>query len=113
MGEVIKKGQEQEPNKQHCSPSDTSPTYSTPKQRSGLPSPGEYLMLHPLQCNRCAQTKKYGPNERTDQNSEKELSDDDIANLSDAEFKTLIIRILTEIIVYIYKIKEKLKAMQK
>ena len=27
-------------------------------QQSGLPHPGEYLMLHPLQCNRCMETKK-------------------------------------------------------
>ena len=37
---------------------------------------------------------------------EKELSDEEIANLSDAEFKTLIIRMLTEMIVYGHKIKE-------
>ena len=37
---------------------------------------------------------------------EKELSDEEIANLSDAEFKTLVIRMLTEMIVYGHKIKE-------
>ena len=31
---------------------------------------------------------------------EKELSNEEIANLSDAEFKTLVIRILTEMIEY-------------
>ena len=31
---------------------------------------------------------------------EKELSNEEIANLSDVEFKTLVIRMLTEIIVY-------------
>ena len=41
----------------------------------------------PLQCNRGAKTKTYGPNERTE-TPEKELSDKEIANLSDAEFKT-------------------------
>ena len=52
--------------------------------------------------------KKHGPNERTDQSSRKkvQLSDREIANLSDAEFKTLVIRILTEIIEYGHKIKE-------
>ena len=68
--------------------------------------PSEYLSLHPLQCNRCAQTKKYGLNERTDQNSEKELSDDDIANLSDAEFKTLVSEMLREMTEYSHKIKK-------
>ena len=42
---------------------------------------------------------------------EKELNDKEIANLSDAEFKTLIIRILTEMIKCRYKIEEE-KAMQ-
>ena len=34
-----------------------------------------------------------------------ELSDEEIANLSDAEFKTLVIRMLTEMTVYSCKIK--------
>ena len=37
---------------------------------------------------------------------EKELSDEEIANLSDAEFKTLVIRMLTEIVEYGHKIEE-------
>ena len=37
---------------------------------------------------------------------EKELSNKEIANLSDAEFKTLVIRMLTEIIEYRCKIEE-------
>ena len=37
---------------------------------------------------------------------EKELSDEEIDYLSDAEFKTLVIRMLTEIIEYGCKIKE-------
>ena len=39
---------------------------------------------------------------------EKELSDEEIANLSDAELKTLVIRMLTEI-EYGHKIKEEVK----
>ena len=42
---------------------------------------------------------------------EKELSDE-IANLSDAEFETLVIRMLTEMVEYSHKIEEKVKAMQ-
>ena len=34
---------------------------------------------------------------------EKELSDEEIANLSDAEFKTLVIRMLTEMVEYGHK----------
>ena len=41
-----------------------------------------------------------------------ELSNKEMANLLDAEFKTLVIRMLTEIIEYGHKIEEKVKAMQ-
>ena len=48
--------------------------------------------------------------------SEEELSDlsapEEIANLSDAEFKTLVIRMLTEIIEYGHKIKGEVKAIR-
>ena len=43
---------------------------------------------------------------------EKELSDEEIANLSDAEFKTLVIRMLTEMVECGRKIEEEVKAMQ-
>ena len=41
-----------------------------------------------------------------------QLSDEEIANLSEAEFKTLIIRMLTEMVEYGHKIEEKVKAMK-
>ena len=41
-----------------------------------------------------------------------QLSDKEIANLSDAEFKTLVITILTELVEYDRKIEEKMKGMQ-
>ena len=41
-----------------------------------------------------------------------ELSDEEIANISDAEFKTLVIRMVTEIVEYGCKIEEKVKAMK-
>ena len=41
-----------------------------------------------------------------------ELSDEEIANLSDVEFKTLVIKMLTDMIEYGYKLEEKVKAMQ-
>ena len=41
----------------------------------------------------------------------KELSDEEIGNLSDAKCKTLVIRMLTEMIEYGHKIKE-VKAIQ-
>ena len=40
-----------------------------------------------------------------------ELSDEEIANLSDAEFKTLAIRMLTEMVEYGCKIEEKVQGM--
>ena len=43
---------------------------------------------------------------------EEELSDEEIANLSDAEFKTLVIRMLTETIELSHKMKEQMKATQ-
>ena len=42
---------------------------------------------------------------------EKQRSDKEIANLSNAEFKTLVIRMLTEMVEYGHKIEEKVKAM--
>ena len=41
-----------------------------------------------------------------------ELSNEEIANLSDAQFKTMVIRMLTEIVEYGCKIEEEGKAMQ-
>ena len=40
-----------------------------------------------------------------------ELSDEERDNLSDAEFKTLVIRMLTEMVEYGHKLDEKMKAM--
>ena len=44
---------------------------------------------------------------------EKELSNREIANLSDAEFKTLIIRVLTEMIELGHKMEEQMKGIQR
>ena len=41
-----------------------------------------------------------------------QLRDEKIANLSDAQFKTLVIRVLTEMVEYGRKIEEKVKAMK-
>ena len=42
----------------------------------------------------------------------KQLSDEEIANISDAHLKTLVIRMLTELVEYHHKIEEKVKAMK-
>ena len=39
-------------------------------------------------------------------------SDEEIANLSDAQFKTLVIKMLTELVEYGHKLEEKMKAMK-
>ena len=79
-----------------------------------MPRPVEYLRLRPLLCKRHTKTKNYGPNERTDQSSRKkiQLSYEERANLSDAEFKTLVISMLTEMVEYGCKIEEKMKALK-
>ena len=41
-----------------------------------------------------------------------EWNDEEIANLSYAEFKTLVIRMLTEMVEHGHKMEEKVKAMQ-
>ena len=40
-----------------------------------------------------------------------QLSNEEIANLSDAQFKTLVIRMLTELVEFGRKLDEKMKAM--
>ena len=41
-----------------------------------------------------------------------QLSNKERANLSDAQFKTLVIRMLTELVEYGHKLDEKMKAMK-
>ena len=41
-----------------------------------------------------------------------QLSDEEVANLSDAEFKTLVIRMFTEMVEFSCKMKKEMKAMQ-
>ena len=41
-----------------------------------------------------------------------ELSNEEIANISDEELKTLVIRMLTEMVGFGHKMEEKVKAMQ-
>ena len=43
---------------------------------------------------------------------EEELNETEIANLSDAEFKTLVIRMLRKLLEYSKKIKEEIKVTQ-
>ena len=74
-------------------------------QWPGLPHTGEYLMLCPLQVpwdkKNMAQMK-----EQIKTPEKIQLSDEEIANLSNAEFKTLVIRVLRELIEPSLKMKE-------
>ena len=40
-----------------------------------------------------------------------QLSEEEIANLSDAQFKTLVIKTLTELVEFVWKLDEKMKPM--
>ena len=80
-----------------------SPTDSATMQQRELPYPRRYVRLHLLPYNGCTETKKYGPIKEQIKTPEKELSDEDIDNLSDAELKTLVIRMLTEMGEYVTK----------
>ena len=97
--------------------SDPFPTYRATTQPSGLPGPGKYLRLLlryyyvttyyvtavPRQRNVVQMKEQI-------EIPEKELSNKEMAKLSDAEFKTLVIRMLTEMVKYGHKIEEKVKA---
>ena len=80
-----------------------------------LPHPGEHLRLRPLLQNRHAETSPPNTAQMKEQIKAPEkikLSDEEIANLSDACFKTLVIRMLTEMVEYGCKMEEKVKAMK-
>ena len=95
-------------SKHHCSLSDPSPTYSITTQQGGFPHPGEHLRLCPLLHNKRAETKKMAQMKELIKAPEKiQLSDEEIANLSDAEFKTLVIRMLAELVESGCKLDEK------
>ena len=65
---------------------------------------GSSPLLH-----RHTQTKKM--DQMKEQIKAPEISSEQIANLSDAQFKTLVIRMLTELVEFGRKLDEKMKAM--
>ena len=79
-----------------------------------MPHRGEYIRPRSLLHNRCTEgKKKNGPKKEQIKAPEKiQLSDEEIANVSDAQFKTLIITMLTELVEYGHKIEGKVKAMK-
>ena len=76
-----------------------------------MPCSGEYLRLLPLLHSPYVEKKNMAQMEQI-KAPKIELSDEEIANLSDAQFKTLVIRMLTEMVEYGHKTEEKVKAIQ-
>ena len=77
-----------------------------------MPHPGEYLRLLPLNITGVLRQRNMTQMKKQIKAPEKiQLSDEEITNLSDAEFKTLEIRMLTEMVEYGCKMEEKVKAM--
>ena len=76
-----------------------------------------HMKALPLSTNRYAETKKK-EKEKTQMKEETkapekiQLSNEEITNLSHAQFKTLVIRVLTEMVEYGCKIEGKVKAMK-
>ena len=60
--------------------------------------PTEYLRLHPLHVTGALRQRNMAQIKAQIKAPEKELSNEEITNLSDAEFKTLVIRMLTEMV---------------
>ena len=79
-----------------------------------MPHPGEHLRLHPLLHNRHTQRgKKIAQTKEQFKAPEKiQLINKEIASLSDAQFKTLVIRILQELPGYFNSIKKTQAAMK-
>ena len=87
-----------------------SPTYSVTALRPALPRPGEHLRLRPLLRNR-RQRKMAQMKEQIKAPEKIQINNEDIANLSDAQLKTLVIRKLTKLVEFGRKLDEKMKAM--
>ena len=76
-----------------------APTYSITAQQPALPRPGEHLTLRPLKLQPRQDKKKTAQMTEHFKAPEKiQLSEEEIANLSDAQFKTLVIKMLTELV---------------
>ena len=88
-----------------------SPTYSITAQQPAVPRPGEHLRLCPFMLQACQDTKMAQMKEQIKVPEKIQLSDEEIVNLLEAQFKTLVIRMLTELAEFGRKLDEKMKAM--
>ena len=108
----MKAGRER--SKWHCSLSGPSPTYSITTQPPGLPALVNTQAFTPYYTTgMLTKKKKLAQMKEQIKTTEKiQLSnDEEIANISDAQFKTLVIRMLTELVEYGCKLEEKMKDM--
>ena len=90
------------------------PVYSITAQGTVLLRPGKHLRLRPLKSLMHQDKKKKKMAQMTEHFKAPEkiqLSEEEIANLSDAQFKTLVINTLTELVESVRKPDEKMKPM--
>ena len=83
-------------------PLSPSPTYSVPALQPALPRPGETPKAPPLKVTDAPRQKKKEKKAQMTEHfkapDKKQLSDEEIANLLDAQLKTLVIKMLTELV---------------
>ena len=84
-----------------------APPPQTAPQQTGLSRPSKYLRLCPLNIAGALRQRNMAQMKEEIKTPEKELSDEERDNLSDAEFKTLVIRMLTELVEFGCKLDEK------
>ena len=91
----------------------TLPDKQCPKHsKEGCPALVNNYGPAPLQLNRCPEQRNRAKMKEQSKSSERELSDREIAKLSDGEFKALAIKMLTELIELGRKMKKQMKDTQ-
>ena len=90
-------------------PLSPSPMYSLTAQQQALPRPGEHLRLLPFIKQACQEKKKKMAEmiEHFKAPEKIQLREEEIANLSNAQFKTLVIKTLTELVEFVRKPDDK------
>ena len=67
-------------------------------KQGSLPCLGEYLRPHTLKLTRGPEKRNRAKMKEQSKTSERELNNEEIDNLSDGEFKALVIKMLTDLI---------------
>ena len=95
-------------SRRHCSLSAPPPPTASQSSDQPYPAPGEHLRLRPFKVTEAPRQKKKKMAQMTEHFKAPEiiqLSSEQIPNLSDAQFKTLVIRMLTELVEFGKKIR--------